>query len=207
MELICVDEKGFRPVNNREARALIFTFGVEVGCFLIDIIKIEYDPRVVERGKHGRVVNDREIKMRSEYNPEILRWLGIFIHEATHIWQRETGCHRGGEGGKNYRYYKEQLPYLNLEREEHAEAVEDWFYVNYGIESSMINAPNQITTLWAWWKILPVFKRDPATDPAVNNASLGDLQYLLGLWNPVLKEIRDPRYLPNSRQAPPVPCR
>ena len=53
MNLYCTDKEGFRPVNNREARCLIFTFGVEVGCFLIDIIKLEYDPTLVDGGKNG----------------------------------------------------------------------------------------------------------------------------------------------------------
>ena len=138
MELICPDEEGFRPVNDRETDALEYTFGVEVGNFLIDIIKIEYDPILVTIPKKGRVRTDTEIKLRSEYNPENLRWLGIFIHEAAHIWQRETKRHRTGESGKNYRYSKAQVRTLNLEKEQHARAVQDWFYVNYGIKSGLI---------------------------------------------------------------------
>ena len=45
MALICVDEDGFRRVNEREKDALRFTFGKAVGDYLIDIIKIEYDPK------------------------------------------------------------------------------------------------------------------------------------------------------------------
>ena len=62
MELICTDEEGFRPVNKREAEVLKYTFGIAVGNFLINIIKIEYDPLLAKTGKGGRVVTDREIK-------------------------------------------------------------------------------------------------------------------------------------------------
>ena len=40
MELICTDQNGFRRVNNREADALRYTFGISVGSYLINIIKV-----------------------------------------------------------------------------------------------------------------------------------------------------------------------
>ena len=198
MELICTDRNGFRRVNNREVDALKYTFGVEVGNFLIENIKIEYNPTLVtigEKGKAGRVVNDKEIQMRSDYNPENLKWLGIFIHEAAHIWQRETERHRGGRGGENYRYYHPQLPTLKLEREEHAEAVRDWFYVNYGITSGLIGRANQIDREWVWRRILKAFGFD-WDDSADVRLGLDELQRLVKRWTPVIEEIRNPNYLP-----------
>ena len=198
MNLFCVDKDGFRRVNDREREALIYTFGTDVGGFLVRIIRIEYDPNLItfgKRGKRGRVVNDREIKMRSEYDPELLRWLGIFIHEAAHIWQRETECHRGGEGGKNYDYLENQLLSLELEREEHASAVQDWFYVNYGIDSGMIDGKRQVDGPWLWQRILPVFGRDPDTDPDAWSDAPKLRTYIGASYDRVITEIRDWRLL------------
>ena len=204
MELICVDEDGFRPVNNREARALIFTFGPKVGCFLINIIKIEYEPGLVQSGYSGiwvRVKNDGEIQLRSEYNSKNLAWLGTFIHGATHIWQRHTGLHREGEGG-DYIYSKAQLSDLNLNRGEHATAVKHWFWVNYGGDSGLVDTNNQITTRFLWKTILPVFGRNPLTDRLLNS-DLSALRGLFKFWNPVIEEIRDPKYVPALRSKSP----
>ena len=201
MNLFCVDEDGFRDVNDREREALIYTFGSVVGKFLVGIIRLEYDPNLItfgKRGKRGRVVNDREIKMRSEYNPELLRWLGIFIHEAAHIWQRETDCHRGGEGGVDYDYFEHQLSaseFKNLKREEHATAVQDWFYVNYGIDSGMVDGKRQVDGAWLWERILPVFGGDPKTDPVIWTGAPA-LRVRIGTsYDRVIAEIRDSRIL------------
>ena len=56
---------------------------------------------------------------------------GLSIHEAAHIWQKNTNRHRGGTGGVDYDYNASQLASLNLKREEHARAVQDWFIATY----------------------------------------------------------------------------
>jgi hypothetical protein len=195
MELICTDRNGFRRVNDREADALKYTFGVSVGSFLIGIINIEYDPTLAKISKKGRVRTDREIQMRSDYDPENLRWLGVFIHEAVHIWQRETDRHQEGTGGEDYIYNYTQLPTLKLKIEEHAKAVQDWFYVNYGIESGLIGRTNQIDSEWVWRQILKAFGFD-WDDSADVRLGLDELQRLVKRWTPVIEEIRDPQYLP-----------
>ena len=195
MELICTDRNGFRRVNKREADALKYTFGVSVGSFLIYIINIEYDPTLAKISKKGRVRTDREIQMRSDYDPENLRWLGVFIHEAVHIWQRETDRHQEGTGGEDYTYNYTQLPTLKLKIEEHAKAVQDWFYVNYGIESGLIGRTNQIDSEWVWRQILKAFGFD-WDDSADVRLGLDELQRLVKRWTPVIEEIRDPKHLP-----------
>ena len=200
MELICADETGFRSVNDREAEALKYTFGVAVGNRLIKIIRVKIDPDLLRRGYlavventvHGKF-NQTEIKMRSDYSVENLWWLGVFIHEAVHIWQRNTGLHRGGtrEKPRDYRYYHHQLPDLILKVEEHATAVQDWFYVNYGVKNGLVDGSYQITRLWLWRKILLAFGQD---NPRVN-LGLEELQQLVAMWAPVINEIRDPIHL------------
>ena len=37
------------------------------------------------------------MKLLPDYGVENLWWLGVFIHEACRIWQRNTGRHRTGE--------------------------------------------------------------------------------------------------------------
>ena len=140
--------------------------------------------------------------MRSEHNSESLKWLGVFIHEAVHIWQRETKRHRAGQGGKDYEYFKKQLSDLGLKIEEHARAIEHWFYVNYGTESSMIDADNQISTKWLWHRILPVYGYESQIDSRVH-LDISALRGLLKIWDPVIEEIRDPAYVPELRPKSP----
>ena len=65
--------------------------------------------------------------------------MGIFIHEATHIWQLQTNRHRAGTGGVDYDYTASQLASRNLEIEEHAKAVQDWFVSIYGSKNNLIS--------------------------------------------------------------------
>ena len=84
MELICTDANGLRRVNNLEIQALEFTFGEEVANWLIGIIRITYDPSVVETYQSGLVphevngeINLTQINMASDYIPENLLWLEV----------------------------------------------------------------------------------------------------------------------------------
>ena len=165
MELICTDRNGFRSVNDREAYALRYTFGVMVGSFLINTIKIKYDPPLLDESRDGRVISKTEILMQSNYNSEGLDWLGGFIHEVTHIWQRNTGLHREGKSGENYEYDYKQLLSLDLEIEEHARAVQDWFYVSYGFEHRLIGPGiHRMDFSEIQHRMRPIMEHDPGVE-------------------------------------------
>lgn len=198
MELMCNSPYRFRPVNNREALALIYTYEVPAGKALIDKIRIEYAPDLGD--KRGRVgFNEkRKIRMRSDYNPENLRWLGVFIHESVHIWQANTWQHFGVGltlqkkfWRQSYDYNEEQLTSVSLGLEQFPEAVEDWFLLNYGLESCLIGKTNQISVTRVWRNFTDVFKGEKYK----LNSSRG-LRYLQRLVNPkyerLLKKIRNP---------------
>ena len=197
MELICVDRNGFRSVNNREAEALRYTFGVSVGNYLIKIIKVGYDPGMLIEKAYGRTISKTQVLLQSNYNSMSLFGLGIFIHEAAHIWQRQTGLHQGGTAGRDYDYNSTQLLDLKLDKEEHAEAVQDWFYVTYGIEHSLIGpGANRIS----FQEI-----RDLIRDIGVKLSDPSSENELLRLtkihYAPLIQEIRNPCHIPALRAA------
>ena len=202
MELMCADETGFRSVNDIETDALKFTFGEEVGNWLIGTIKIKIDPDLLRRG-YFAVVEDRvngefnqtQMKLRPDYSVENLWWLGVFIHEASHIWQRNTGCNRTGE--TDYRYTRSQLPTLRLGKEEHASAVQHWFYVKYGIENRLIGAPYQVDRFWVWRQVSFAFGYNEKNAPCVN-LGFDALQKIITAWDPVIEDIRDPAHMEDS---------
>ncbi len=208
MELICTDGDGFRSVNKRETDALKFTFGVEVGNWLIGIIKVQYEPILAESGGLGQVGNQTEIEMRSDYNPSHLGWLAVFIHEAAHIWQRNTGCNRGGQfdNPRDYRYYYTDFPKLTLKVEEHASAIGDWFYVKYGLERGVFRT--QDLKNLAWRRILKGFGFEWHDWSEVKHG-LDALEELAEVWEPVIKDIRDPKHMTDSictREEAPHPA-
>ena len=140
--------------------------------------------------------------MKSNYAPPPMRlipnysgliWLGCFIHEAVHIWQRNTGLHQEGEGGTNYEYYDEQLPDLELQVEEHAEAVKDWFIVQYGIKTGLADMTNKNVYRYIWTPIFRAFEYDIGH---LFGFSPDQLQQFIGVWDPVIEEIRDPDKFP-----------
>ena len=196
MELICVDRRGLRRVNNREAAALIFTFGTSVGKFLVDKIRVQYDWDVIRKGYKGYkpwFPNKTEIEMRPDYNPENLRWLGVFIHEATHIWQSNTWHNIGVDwtlGKQNYDYDQYQLRAVKLKLEPFASAVQDWFYVKYGAESCLIGKKKQVSLGWVRERILEVYGHDPDTSPKYGLSWLEDRVDLD--YRNLLRKIRNP---------------
>ena len=197
MELICTDRYGLRRVNDLETEALEFTFEQDVGRWLKDIIEVRYQPYAAERGALGFVRNETYIEMRSDYDPEGLGWIGVFIHEAVHIWQWNTNCFRDFE--KDYTYYVEQLPNLMLKAEEHASAVQDWFIVKFGIEHEVFNTEARIQ--WAWNTILPTFTLTQASWEKVAGLerNLANLEFLIEIWDPVIEDIRRPEYARGSK--------
>ena len=80
-----------------------------------------------------------KIYLKGGYSENNLDNLSTFIHEATHIWQRRTELHRD-KGDGNYKYTDGQLVTLELSNEEHAEAVQNWFYVTWGLKAGQIDA-------------------------------------------------------------------
>ena len=202
MELICTDKEGLRRVNNREAAALIFTFGKAAGTFLIDAIRVQYAPNPPSNAFMRRIIGEKkgyvapfetaEIQMRSDYDPENLRWLGVFIHESTHIWQANTWHNIGVDvsGKQSYDYNQYQLRAVKLKLEPFASAVQDWFYVKYGAESCLIGEKNQVSLGWVRRRILEVYGHDPDTSPKHDLSWLEDL--VNSDYSNLLQKIRDP---------------
>ena len=185
----------FRSVNDREAEVLKFTFGTIVGNFLINIIRIKYDATIPSG---ARTISNTQILLKPDYNPEHLRWLGNFIHEAAHIWQWNTGRHRDGVPGENYAYDLTQLHSLDLKIEEHAMAVQHWFNVNYGIEHSLIGPfANQLGLDYLQAVIRNVRGGGPQAKPSKNYL----LRFTKIYYARLIEEIRNPCHIPALRAA------
>ena len=130
----------------------------------------------------------------------MLYWLGVFIHEATHIWQNNTGRYRGGTGGVDYNYNVSQLASRNLKREEHAQAVQDWFTASYGVSKNLVPAhgwisggtnsdTNKLRSRDVWAKTLGRAGAS-STGSISQNIRIINMRY-----NPVVQELRRVRYL------------
>ena len=203
-----VDPTGLRGVNAEEQAALDHTYGSIVGGHLGERINIEFPDNFT---KGGRVPTYRldgkrnlyEIHLHKDYDlstKHMLYWLGIFIHEATHVWQKNTGRHRGGRGGVDYDYNVNQLASLNLKREEHAQAVQDWFTASYGVSKNLVPADgwisggiNSDTNKPRWenvWDNTLGRAGASSTGSITQNIRIINMRY-----NPVLQEIRRVRYL------------
>ena len=186
----------WRSVDGREDVALQFTFGVEVGMFLAGIIKIGEGSR--------QIVGKTQMLLPRRYNSENLGSLGIFIHEAVRIWQQNTGRHTKGLGSVIYRY--EQLNSLNLDSGQHAAAVKDWFYVNYGMEYRRIGSgANKMSLDRLWEIILSVLdlgdEHRSKFKTKNRGGEKGALQQIVNNhYACVIKEIRNPKLL--QRETP-----
>ena len=198
MELVCVDDEGFRRVNHREAAALIYTFEVEVGKFLIDTIRIEYEPTLppppwswfIGDNKVGHVPpfnNTTKIQIRSDYNPETLHWLGTFVHEAVHIWQTNTWLNIKDPFAQIYTYSESQLDSIDdLGLEAFATVVQDWFYVNYGAEICPDDGDKDEITDWVWDGVNANFE-----DKSFQRTTHSVLEHLQSEVNPKYQEVLD----------------
>ena len=142
-----------RSVEGPEIAALILTFGEDVGEFLIGRINIEFPEGLTKARVPDKVNGKRnvsEIHLPEDYNSAKLGDLGTFIHEATHIWQKNTLLHQGRADG-DYEYTLDQLHSLNLNQEEHASAVQQWFIANYAYAHGLIgNSPGQARANFVW---------------------------------------------------------
>ena len=200
MELICIDANGHRRVNNLEIKALEFTFGKEVGNWLIGIIKIKYNPRLILRNRSGEVAekvngktNRFEITIGSDYIPGNLWWLGSFIHEATHIWQLNTCRHLEGIDAQDKEYEYNARKFPDLKVEQHAKAVEHWFFADYGSTCNLLDKPYQMKRTWLWDEI-----RRVSVSSVPDLAKLDDpVEVINDIWKPVIEEIRDPTHIPD----------
>ncbi|MYE88628.1 hypothetical protein F4X33_06500 [Candidatus Poribacteria bacterium] len=202
-----IDPTGLRRVNAREKDALMFTFGYEVGNFLASRINIKFVDGLPRGGRVPHYTldgkrNTSEIWLRLSYDENSLYWLGAFIHEATHIWQRQTNRHRDGVGGRDYDYDANQLASRNLKIEEHAKAVQDWFVAVYGSKNNLISdAPHlqrtHLTPGEVWGDTLGRLGFDSADRDVFDTRT--KLSIINNAYAPILQEIRQTRYLLTDR--------
>lgn len=177
----------------------------DVGEDLAGLIDIRFNENVVS----GRVPNtvDDEINVsRIEFNPAhntgSIFWLGIFIHEATHIWQRNTGLHRGRADG-DYTYTLDQLHSLDLNIEEYALAVQQWFTANYAYTNGIIgDGPGKLSASAAWseslhpvLKIHPDFFNDRGEDDIAESDRIRVINFY---YKRLIDQIRDSTLLPST---------
>ena len=198
-----VDPKGLRAVNDRERDVLTFTFGLEVGNFLASRINIEFTDNISRGGRVPNYTldgkrNTNEIWLKPNYNENSLYWLGVFIHEATHIWQLQTNRHREGVGGQDYGYDANQLASRNLEIEEHAKAVQDWFVAVYGSKYNLLSDAiplprNHLTFDEVWDHTLGRLGFDNVDREVFDTRT--KLSIINHAYAPVLQEIRQTGYL------------
>ena len=194
-----------RPVRGQEITALTFTFGQEVGDYLASQIVLVFSPEILNsdgRSVRGKNVSDTEIELPLDYNPSNLGDLGMFIHEATHIWQRHTGLHRGksrllDSGTRDYGYTLDQLHSLNLNREQHAMAVQQWFIANYAYTYGLIgDSPSQtfINLLWGepLHQVLGIAQKHFDKDPKENIPVSARIWLINVHYERLINQIRDP---------------
>ena len=109
--------------------------------------------------------------------------------------KKNTGRHRGGRGGEDYNYNPSQLASLNLKKEEHAQAVEDWFAATYGASKGLIfahgviDAPTNLVTnqereKFVWDDTLGVAGVRNTGDISQNVRTIN------WLYSPVIQELR-----------------
>ena len=198
-----------RGVNNVERQALKLTFGTDVGEELAGLIEIRFNENVVTGriphyvdfdGDGVKEMNDRRIEFNTTHNTGSVFWLGNFIHEATHIWQRNTGLHRGRADG-DYNYTLDQLLSLDLNLEEHALAVEVWFVSNYAYTNGIIgDGPGKLSTRYVWGgtlqsilQIHPDFFDGMGEDDIADSEKIRVINFY---YEGLINEVRDSTRLP-----------
>ncbi len=198
-----------RPVEGQEIAALIFTFGQEVGDYLASQINLVFSPEILDStgaSVRGSLLSDTEIELVSDFNPYNVADLGMFIHEATHVWQRHTGLHLGtswlpDRSRRDYEYTLDQLHSLNLNQEEHALAVQQWFIANYAYTYGLIgDAPGQVSANFVWGEPLhqvlgihPNFYDEDPEDDIVDSAKIWTINVH---YERLINQIQDPTLLP-----------
>ena len=199
-----------RPVEGQEIAALIFTFGQEVGDYLASQISLVFSPEILDStgaSIRGSLLSDTEIELVSDFNPYNVADLGMFIHEATHVWQRHTGLHLGtswlpDRSRRDYEYTLDQLHSLNLNQEEHALAVQQWFIANYAYTYGLIgDGPGQVSADFVWGEPLhqvlgihPNFYDEDPEDDIVDSAKIWTINVH---YERLINQIQDPTLLPS----------
>ena len=190
-------------MNSLEREALLHTFGDWTGNYLINVIDVQIDAGV----EGGQVRNNTQIFLNPLYvtdgeNGADLGWLSVFIHEAAHIWQRHTGLHGGGRGGEDYVYNTAQLMNLDLKKEEHASAVQDWFFVSYGLKKGLIGGDAKTSFAGAWGALFTSMGWDKEAISTLNlHADHWKSSEYLGahvnyFYKRVVEEIKNPNLVP-----------
>ena len=178
----------FRTANDDEAAALIFTFGDWMGKKLIDYIEIGTG--------EGESEKQKEVLLDKAYKSADLYYLGVFIRKATRVWQKlvERYHQRKGDGDYNYR----DLYVLNkLNSKQHARAVRDWFWVNYGSAAHLIGTGSrQLTIEYLLDRIIPVLGVNPQNKDRFGRGVLGGqeaaLRYITdNHYACVIRDLRD----------------
>ena len=186
----------WRSVDGREDGALTFTFGDEVGKFLADTIKIG--------AGNGEIVSKTQMLLPPNYNAKNMKPLGDFIYKAARIWQQNTGLYTVYRGEAGYHY--KQLYKSHLHSGQHAAAVKDWFYVNYGVRYNRIGSGAVQMSLDELWPIiLDVLDLDDNHRSKFKTKNRGGekgaLQQIVNNhYACVIKEIRNPKLL--QRETP-----
>ena len=196
-----VDPTGLRGVNAEEQAALDHTYGSIVGGHLGQRINIEFSDNPAFDGFVAPYTLDGkrnlyEIHLHEDYDETNLFWLTVFIHEATHIWQKNTGRYARDQGGDDYDYHVSQLYTRNLKSEEHAQAVEDWFAATYGASKGLIPADGIISGGTNVAANLPREKNvwgDTLGRAGVSNTGniSQNIRTINWLYSPVVQELRD----------------
>ena len=144
-----IQTTGPRGANNTEREALKLTFGEAVGEFLIGQIIIKFPDgltRAIVPYTVNNETNVREMHLTGDHDLANLGKLGTFIHEAAHIWQRNTELDFTKEKpmGITIILSANSSP-LSLNVEEYAQAVQEWFIANYAYTHGLIgDGPGQV---------------------------------------------------------------
>ena len=186
-----VDPTGLRPPNLEEQAALKSTFGPIVASYLTKNIEI-----VIMEGWtkwFGRVPTGSYhlVELYRNYNSSYLADLAIFIHEATHIWQKHTGRYREDAGGDDYEYTAMQLRTRNLKAEEHARAVKDWFRATYR-SPDIFSTPTERTDY-----LYTAVEHSTELEPhEISPLTPEQKLWMIGVnYKPLLDEIRNPLWI------------
>ena len=147
-----VDPIGLRALSPLETEALNLIFK---GTINADQFELTMDPTIKGRGSFGGLNEEGKFDVRIHpdfyagldgnsslantevLDPDIIKALGIFIHESTHAWQFTYKAFRRPAplrtpppgGGDYYGFNTFELATLQLGKEQHASAVQAYFHI------------------------------------------------------------------------------
>ena len=175
-----------------------------MGEFLIGRIRIKF-PDGLTRAIVPYTVNNernvREMHLTGDYDLAKLGKLATFIHEATHIWQRNTLLYQRPalmpDGTRDYEYTLSQLGSLDLNVEEHGLAVQEWFVANYAYTHGLIgDGPGQSSASYVWGALQSVLGYSyEAIDNMPDSEKIRVLSFY---YKRLIDQIRDSTLLPST---------